>query len=187
MTSSETDNRLPLVTGRELGYDVQQVNEFLARARETYEGADRSANRLTSQDLRKTSFDLVKRGYATRFVDAALDRIEDVLYERERAELLSDVDARRMSNAAIVHLVQDVKFRAGLRKRRKFRRRGIFASGYNCVEVDSLVEQAVQALGQRVTVAQLRESVFHRQWRGYDEAQVDAFIDALVELYLYQR
>ena len=38
-----------------------------------------------------------------------------------------------------------------------------------------------------LTPTQLRESVFHSSWRGYDEAQVDAYLDAVIEIMLSER
>jgi len=33
-----------------------------------------------------------------------------------------------------------------------------------------------------LTTAEVRGVVFHAQWRGYDEDQVDALLDAIVDL-----
>ncbi len=183
----------PLAKKGEFGYDCEQVNEFLAKARDTYEQLqDSPTDALLAKNLRESAFAVVKEGgYATRYVDAALERLEDVLNERELVNSITDPDDERAVKAEKVELLKEVKKRAVRARGQKFRRRGFFASGYSRAQVDVFVEQAIDSLQQpknrEISVAQIRESVFHNQWRGYDEAQVDAFLDALIELYLYSR
>ena len=58
------------------GYHVGQVDDFFARAREVYEqGAEEPA--VSSSDVRRVGFDLVRGGYDIGQVDSALDRLED--------------------------------------------------------------------------------------------------------------
>lgn len=64
------------------GYDPDQVDTFFAHARRAYEG-DRSEP-LTSTDVRRAAFDMVRGGYATASVDAALDRLERAFATRQR-------------------------------------------------------------------------------------------------------
>src|SRR3954451_3484098 len=58
------------------GYDVEQVEAFLSRARAAYEDSGRGPA-MTSWHVRTVGFDLVRGGYDVEAVDAALDRIED--------------------------------------------------------------------------------------------------------------
>lgn len=69
------------------GYDPDQVDTFFAHARRAYEG-DRSEP-LTSTDVRRAAFDMVRGGYATASVDAALDRLERAFATRQRAEFVA--------------------------------------------------------------------------------------------------
>ena len=65
------------------GYDVEQVEAFLTRARSAYEDATRGPA-MTSWHVRTVGFDLVRGGYDVEAVDAALDRIEDAFARREK-------------------------------------------------------------------------------------------------------
>ena len=65
------------------GYDVEQVEAFLTRARAAYEDAARGPA-MTSWHVRTVGFDLVRGGYDVESVDAALDRIEDAFARREK-------------------------------------------------------------------------------------------------------
>src|SRR4051812_49846503 len=69
------------------GYDVEQVEAFLSRARAAYEDSGRGPA-MTSWHVRTVGFDLVRGGYEVEAVDAALDRIEDAfaLREKQRGE-----------------------------------------------------------------------------------------------------
>ncbi len=65
------------------GYDVEQVETFLARARMAYEEGGRGPA-MTSWHVRTVGFDLVRGGYDVDAVDAALDRIEDAFARKEK-------------------------------------------------------------------------------------------------------
>ncbi|MEK8225057.1 DivIVA domain-containing protein [Oerskovia sp. M15] len=56
------------------GYDPEEVDEFFDHARQVYEG--KKPERLTSTDIQVSMFDLIRGGYDTHEVDAALDRLE---------------------------------------------------------------------------------------------------------------
>lgn len=80
----QAQGSFPLAAGRQRGYRIEQVDEFLDRARRSYEGNVEDGEALTAADVRAAAFGLRKRGYSARHVDAALDRLEDVFFERER-------------------------------------------------------------------------------------------------------
>ncbi|MFT4306579.1 MAG: DivIVA domain-containing protein, partial [Microbacterium sp.] len=71
----ETHPRFATVT-RGRGYDPGAVDDFLGRARASFEDED-AEGELTAQGIREASFPLVRHGYAVASVDAALGRIED--------------------------------------------------------------------------------------------------------------
>ena len=55
---------------------------------------DRGADVLspvTALEIRGLAFPLKKRGYSARFVDAAMDRLEEVFYERERRARMAQI------------------------------------------------------------------------------------------------
>jgi len=69
------------------GYDPQEVDEFFDHARQVYEG--RAEESLTGRDVRSTAFDLVRGGYVTGAVDAALDRLEAAFVARAREQFIA--------------------------------------------------------------------------------------------------
>lgn len=187
-SATQGESRLfPLTTGRERGYQIQQVDEFLELARSSYEG--KRSQGLTAADVRAQAFKLERHGYVPRYVDAALDRLEEVFYERERRDRMQEIgDAAWWSETR--SLLSEVRGRIGRPRGARFRRTSIFASGYRRSQVDAFLDRVGQMFANReisVTPAEVREVVFHTQLGGYDEAQVDALLDAIVDLILATR
>lgn len=179
----------PLARRREPGYRADQVDEFLERARNSYEGLAPEGETLTAAEVRSTAFGMRRGGYGTRYVDSALDRLEDVFFERERR-----ANIRRGDDEAwwddTRQLLSEVRGRLTRPPGKRFRRRGILATGYRRSEVDAFFDGVAAALEDRsfgYTPTEVREIVFHSQWRGYDEGQIDALLDAIVELILSTR
>ena len=175
----------PLAPKRKRGYDVAAVNEFLERARRTYDGEEHS---MTAELVREAAFPMVRGGYQMRYVDAALDRLEDVFFERERRDFLREHGGDRW-RADLQYLAAEVQSRAARRRGSRFRRRGWLSYGYRRSQVDAFIDRLSDALSGATSMhpSAVRESVFHAEWRGYDEAQVDAYLDAAVELLLAKR
>lgn len=178
----------PFAERGQLGYRIEEVDEFLARARETYDSGAAALNPLTSREIRHTAFSLKRNGYAARFVDAAMDRLEEVLYERERRARIEELGEDAWW-AETGQLLREVRGRLQRPNGKRFRRRGIFASGYRCSEVDAFLDRVLLLFAGResLTTAEVRSAVFHSQWRGYHEDQVDALLDAVIELLLATR
>lgn len=176
----------PLAPGSQQGYAPEPVDEFLGRARLSYEGGGPG---LTAEDVRHTAFPMRRGGYATRYVDAALDRLEEVFFERERRAKVraSGEDAWWDETRA---LLSEVRGRIQRPRGRRFRRRGLFATGYRRSQVDAFLDRVSEMFERRelgLKPAEVRDVVFHSQWRGYDEDQVDALLDGVVELILATR
>jgi DivIVA domain-containing protein len=185
----------PLAARGELGYQIEQVESFLARARESYDdtandaGAPQSETaRVTSADIRQTAFRLGRRGYSARFVDAAMDRLEEVFYERERRERIQQIGEEAWW-VEIGQLLREVRGRIERPRGKRFARRGIFASGYRRSQVDAFLDRVIALFAGKdsLTTAEVRNVVFHSEWRGYSEDQVDALLDAVIELLLATR
>ncbi|WP_241989023.1 DivIVA domain-containing protein [Leucobacter luti] len=179
----------PLASGSHPGYAPEQVDEFLARARASYEGADTAGAGMTAAEVRHTAFQVKRGGYATRYVDAALDRLEEVFFERERRAKVraAGEDAWWDETRA---LLSEVRGRIQRPRGRRFRRRGLFATGYRRSQVDAFLDRVSEMFERRelaLKPAEVRDVVFHSQWRGYDEDQVDALLDGVVELILATR
>lgn len=188
-SSEKQHNAFPMAVGTELGYNPEQVDEFLDRARSAYEAGAKGVEPLTSSDVRSMAFSVKRGGYAARYVDAALDRLEEVFFERERrvAVRAGGEDAWWDDTRL---LLSEVRGRIGRPKGRKFKRRGIFATGYRRSQVDALLVRIGEMFERRefdMKPAEVRDVVFHSEHRGYDEDQVDALLDAVIDLMLATR
>lgn len=180
----------PLAGKKEIGYEPEVVEEFLALARSSYEVTSApQTGGITSEDVRGAAFPLKKQGYSARYVDAALDRLEEVFFERERrAELRSRGEEAWWDETR--QLLSEVRGRIQRPRGKRFRRRGFFATGYRRTQVDAFMDR-ISAMFERreldIPAAEIRDVVFHSQWRGYSEDQVDALLDAVIELVLSTR
>lgn len=177
----------PLAAGRQLGYQPEPVEEFLARARATYEGV--APEPVSSEEVRRTAFPVKRGGYAPRYVDAALDRLEEVFFERERrAKVRAQGEAAWWDETRA--LLSEVRGRIQRPRGKRFKRRGVFATGYRRSQVDAFLDRVAEMFERRelgLSPAEVRDVVFHAEWRGYDEDQVDALLDGVVELILSTR
>lgn len=187
--AAETQAAFPFAGKRQLGYRPQQVDAFLDRARVSYEGRETPEETVTSAEIRGTAFPVKRGGYAPRYVDAALDRLEEVFFERERrARMRAEGEDAWWTDTRA--LLSEVRGRLQRPRGQRFRRRGIFATGYRRSQVDAFLDRISAMFEQRelgLSSAEVRDVVFHAQWRGYDEEQVDALLDAVVELILATR
>lgn len=179
----------PLAARHQLGYNPAQVDDFLARARAAYEGGSLVGSPVTSEEVRRTAFGVKKHGYAARYVDAAMDRLEEVFFERERrARIKRQGEDAWWSDTR--ELLSDVRGRLQRPRGKRFRSRGLFASGYRKSQVDAFLDRIATMFENRelsLSPADVRDVVFHSQLRGYDEEQVDALLDSVVELILATR
>ncbi|WP_029746644.1 DivIVA domain-containing protein [Leucobacter chironomi] len=177
----------PTASGSQLGYQPEQVDAFLDRARATYEGSGEAA--MTAEEVRRTAFAVKRGGYASRYVDAAMDRLEEVFFERERrARVRADGEEAWWDETR--QLLSEVRGRMQRPRGKRFRRRGLFATGYRRSQVDAFLDRVFDMFERRelgLSPAEVRDVVFHSQWRGYDEDQVDALLDSVVELILATR
>ena len=167
------------------GYASEQVDEFFADARRVYEGAGSAP--LSGRDVRLAAFDLVRGGYATAPVDAALDRLERAFTVRQRNEFV----AARGQQAWMEHLAGQARTLYGRLTRadgERFTppRRG--EQGYDASDVDALCHRLVDYFdhGQSLTSDEVRNATFrrHKGHGAYAEGPVDAFCDRAIEVLL---
>src|SRR5215212_6450525 len=165
------------------GYDVEQVESFLGRARTAYEENGRGPA-MTSWHVRTVGFDLVRGGYDVDAVDAALDRIEDAFARREKQR----GEERSGSQAWQTQLrTQEQSLRAQLARPdgERFPRGSGMELTYDVRQVDELCRRIEEAFvnGRALAPDTVRLAVFksRRGGRGYREASVDAFLDRVVE------
>ena len=171
---------------REYGYKAKQVDKFLTRARTFYNSDGTDGEAVTSAHVRTMAFDPARGGYEPRAVDAALDRLEDVFAQRERDTLIG-------SNGEQAWLMQIGRISAVLRGRlhrppgERFRRPSRQnAASYSIEDVDALCKELLGYFenDMPLSVDVVRRAVFREAvgQDGYEETQVDAFLDRVVEL-----
>ncbi len=175
----------PRAERRDYGYDVKQVDAFMAKARRSYNNPDAGAP-VTSKEVRAVAFDPAKGGYEPRAIDAALDRIEDAFAERERDALIAKHGEEQWLQG-ISKLSTVLRARMHRRRGERFRRpTSRNAISYDIEDVDRLCEELLSYFekDKPLSVDVVRRAVFRpaKGRNGYDEAQVDAFLDRVVEL-----
>ncbi|SIR50682.1 DivIVA domain-containing protein [Microbacterium sp. RURRCA19A] len=185
MTDTRTDRSAPFPDAprRKRGYEKRAVDAFLEKAREAFEADEPGA--LRSAEVRSASFPLVRGGYAIGPVDAALGRVEDAFAAREREYALSRLGARAWV-AETRDTAQVVLDRLARPRGKRFDRVGFLHYGYSVHEVDIVADRIARylATGDAITAEQVRSVAFRTQRGGYRETQVDAVLDAVVEVML---
>ena len=174
------------VQRNQYGYNAKQVDQFLQRARVSFESPSSAGRPVKSADVRAVTFDPVKGGYAATGVDAALDRLEDALALRERDELIGErgEEAWLREIGRLAGLLRGRLHRPdGERFRRPTKAK---ARSYNTADVDDLCRELIGYLeeDQALSVDNVRRAVFRPAAGrdGYEESQVDAFLDRVVQL-----
>ncbi|WP_241974526.1 DivIVA domain-containing protein [Cryobacterium mannosilyticum] len=177
----------PRTPKKTLGYSAAQVDEFLEAARRAYDGSDDSAT-LTAETIRHTAFAMKRGGYSPVHVDAALERLEDAFASRDR-DLASRTGGQQAwledARAKAQVLVNRLSRRSGHR----FSRTSFLSVGYSRADVDRFANKLVKYFeaGFPITVDGVRGVVFKPERGGYREAQVDAVLDAVVDVMLAVR
>ena len=175
----------PHVKRRVRGYRVDEVDSFITVARSAYDSPIAGVETLTSQAIRATSFGIQKGGYSTTHVDAALERLETAFADRERAIVLA-TQGEDAVIAEATELAATLTARFDRKPRHRFRRVSVLAQGYAPKDVDAFTDRLAEFMktGSGVTIADIRAVTFRSALGGYEEAQVDAVLDALIELLL---
>jgi len=177
------DAVFPRVKKKSRAYDADQVDAFLARARASYDAPDGTGAAMSAADLRTVSFDLRAGGYSAAHVDAALDRLEDVFAAREREAALAALGEQGWRERARVR-AQAIQERLSRPAGHKFARTGVFTSGYDRNAVDRFGVRVLAYLGGEgpLSLNDVRTVAFRTRVNGYREDQVDALLDAVIEV-----
>lgn len=175
----------PRVKKSSRGYNVDEVDAFIAQARIAYDSNVAGAESLSSQAIRGTAFHVSKGGYSTRHVDAALERLENAFADRERVIAVAHMGEQAVLQQAET-LGQSLADRFSRPNKKRFRRVGLFSHGYAVKDVDAFAARVNDYLSGNgeLTASDVRSVTFRSAKRGYSEAQVDAVLDALIELFL---
>ncbi|MCW4384832.1 DivIVA domain-containing protein [Salinibacterium sp. SYSU T00001] len=173
----------PKTRRNRLGYDIEQVEDFLEDARRAYTAERGEISAISAWQIRETAFAMKKGGYSPEAVDAALERLEDAFAMRERQRL-----AAQGGEAALLaekrEVAQEIVDRLSRPAGERFARVSLLARGYRRHEVDALAERIFAYLtrGAPLEVSDIRSAAFHPQRGGYREAQVDMLLDAVIEI-----
>ena len=170
------------------GYDIAQVEDFLEDARRAYSAAPGTPAVLSAQRIRSTAFALQKGGYATPAVDAALERLEDAFAARERESVIAEAGERAWYQR-VKSDAQELLDRAAGPAGAKFDRVSSFTLGYDRKGVDAFCARLVDYFqhGQALPIEAVRTVTFRSVRGGYREAQVDAVLDAVIDVMLAVR
>lgn len=181
-----TNSKFKLVGPKEVGYNVKQVDVFLERARAYFLNDDTHGPAITSHDVRTASFDPSRGGYSAQAVDAAMDRIEDEFVLREK-DLLITAEGEKVWMIKIGKTASLLRSRLHRPDGERFRRPSKkSAQSYNVNDVDVLCRELLVYIEDNgeLSVDVVRRAVFapEKGADGYEESQVDAFLDRVVEL-----
>lgn len=191
------------VARRRRGYHKGQVDAFVDAVRTTFlAGPEGSA--LSSRTVRDAVFDVVRGGYEPEEVDAALDRFEDAFAQWERAGA-ADLPTRE----ELTHARGLIRGRLGRADGHRFRAPSGRRPGYRAADVDALCRDLRDWLDETGTgqrsfstslspsssgtaepddefedIATIRDARFtaDRGADAYDAAQVDLFLDRVIEV-----
>lgn len=184
--NARINSKFKLVGSDEIGYNVKQVDVFLDRARSYFLNTDTASKAITSHDVRTASFDPARGGYSAQAVDAAMDRIEDEFVLREK-DILIKADGEEAWMKRIGQTASLLRTRLhrpdGERFRRPSRKN---VQSYKIEDVDLLCHELLTYIEDNgeLSVDIVRRAVFAsvKGEQGYEESQVDAFLDRVVEL-----
>ena len=181
---------------RKWGYDPAQVDAFLERAHALY---DSEGMNLTQHDIQNVSFDLRKNGYVIAQVDAALGRLERAVVDKQTTWETAQ-HGRVTWKAKTEKLYHEVQNHAERNERERFKSGAPKQPSYDKKQVDRLVDQIVDKAAAALGVDGVTEDdvrsladlnantvnnvIFTQRKgkRGYDERQVDYFLNACVQL-----
>lgn len=176
-------DRMDRTGPKEPGYEVAAVDAFLARAEQARRDREESrVPELRAAEIRRADFPREKGGYVPGDVDAALDALDDEFSAAERREL-EETEGRTGLHEAAEAAAELVMGRIQRPDRERFRRpAGKRTLGYFVDDVDAFCAELAEYFRrtERVRPGIVRGAAF-REATGelaYDEAQVDAFMDA---------
>lgn len=170
-----------------LGYHPEEVDQFLAEAKSAYDGQETS-QAFGPEVIRTHAFRLKRGGYSTTHVDLALERLEDVFAARARNEAVLAGEDEAMTAAARA-TAQAIVNRLARPAQQKFRHAGVFTLGYRRSEVDQFCDKVMRYFTEAwpLTPTDVRSVAFAEQRGGYRQDQVDALLDAVIEVMLAVR
>jgi DivIVA domain-containing protein len=170
----------PRTAKKKPGYSAEQVDAFLARARAQFTNPVDGG--VTAYDVRNTEFDLIDGGYDPAIVDGAMDKLEDSFASRELQRQKTERGSYAIEDR-LTRIIDLIRGRLERPRNQRFSNTGWLLRGYSRKQVDALCEHIAGHLesGSALPIEDVRRVVFNVKRRGYVEAQVDAFIDRVIE------
>lgn len=184
---------------RKKGYDVHQVDAFLEQAHALYEA---DGIQLHRSDIQDASFDIVKGGYAIPQVDAALERLEQAVTDKQTQYDIAQL-GRVAWKAQTEAQFQELDRHAQRAEGQRFAPAQPKTPSYDRKQVDRLIDRVLakaEAELERISAgssgrqgpeadptltSQYVEDVSFTQRKGkhgYDERHVDYYLNACVNL-----
>ncbi|WP_055426915.1 DivIVA domain-containing protein [Bifidobacterium aesculapii] len=194
--AQQSEAGIPRAGKRKWGYDPAQVDAFLERAHALY---DSDGAQLTQRDIQNVSFDLSRGGYEIAQVDAALTRLERAVVDKQTAWEISR-NGRIAWKAKTEELYREIVKHLDRAAGERFGSGKPHTPSYDRKQVDKLADQiadkAAAELGMdgvsrkdvrdldKLDAEAVANAVFtqRRGRKGYDERQVDYFLNSCVEL-----
>jgi DivIVA domain-containing protein len=180
-TTTQTASPFQSVQKREFGYHTGQVDDFIAAAREAYE----TDTGISADTVQTKTFDLVRGGYRTDQVDQVLERLEDALRRVERDEFITTY-GQQAWDLQLIDRLEELNGRLQRPRGEKFRPAATSLQGYHIADVEVCMAKITGHLQdeEHIRIDDVRNVTFRAQKgpHGYDEAQVDAFLLAVIEL-----
>ena len=191
MTNDEA--RFPRTTLRR-GYDVNEVDAFCRRLEEELQ--QRRAGRqlstgLTSADVHNIQFSSERGGYQEGAVDDYLEKVRIELDQLARSANASAAEqsgpdsegtrADRPSNAAADRELWQLLALSRRPSGERFGRTARLAIGYRPEEVDQFVDRVASTVRSALTSREVRNVEFANTRGGYDEEEVDLWLDRIEE------
>lgn len=192
--AQQSEAGIPRAGKRKWGYDPDQVDEFLDKAHKLYESDDAQ---LTQQDIQNVSFELKRGGYVIAQVDAALARLERAVVDKQTTWEISK-QGRVAWKARTEELYREIAGHADRGEGERFAPGRGKSPSYDRKQVDRLIDRIVDKCAAElgvdgaeddpkldvITPDYVADSVFTQRKgrKGYDERQVDYFLNSCVEL-----
>jgi DivIVA domain-containing protein len=172
------------VKGLKKGYDKDEVEDFFDHAREVYEGV--ATEPLTHRDIHTCVYDVVRGGYDSDQVDAAMNRLENAFVAKEKQDVIAQGGPglwAQTLNERAKSLYPRLARPSG--ERFSYPDRGV---GYAIEHVDALCANLVKFFDGniKITASELRAVTFEaaRGKNAYVEGEVDAFMARAIEVLL---
>lgn len=165
------------------GYDIEEVNAFLERAKKAYNGP--VSDSFDENTVRNAAFHAARRGYAPADIDDALDRLEAAFLHKRRAAVV----AERGENAWLNSTYKDAKsLYPRLLRPSGQRFQDADGWGYAKSEVDELIGRLSSYFDGKsdLCAADIRSAVFSsaKGEKAYDEAVVDVYLERAASVLL---